>query len=181
MITLCKVKVSHLRGYVLHQELHDLVAIAQESFSGMRSKSDVKHNIDAINWLYCNLVAYPRTNYYVAKFKEKIIGYILWIEHGGFRKEAYIELEQIAVKKEIDGQQLRGMGIGSMLIAKSLKEMQKQIAFTKRKLKTIKVTTGHKNKVAQGLYEKMLGVKIENTVKSPYHEGELEVEMFVRY
>ncbi|MBM3206568.1 MAG: GNAT family N-acetyltransferase [Candidatus Staskawiczbacteria bacterium] len=147
-----------------------VVAIAQESFSGMKNK------INATRWLCANLAARPRMQYYIAKYNGIVAGYILWVEHGGFRPEAYLELEQIAVKESF-----RGKGVGSILIKSSFQNIKKDIEESDRKIKTVKITTGKDNVRAQVLYEKTLGAKIENIVKSPYRNEDIEVEMFVRY
>ena len=153
-----------------NRDFEDIVLISQENFSGMRNK------IDAVRWFCSNLAARPRMKYYISRYDISVAGYILWVEHGGFRQEAYIELEQIAVKKE-----LQGKGVGSILIQSSFQDLKKSIESNSRKLKTVKITTGKNNTKAQQLYSKTLGAEIENVVKSPYREGDVEVEMFVRY
>ncbi|MCH9716634.1 MAG: GNAT family N-acetyltransferase [Gammaproteobacteria bacterium] len=47
--------------------------------------------------------------------KDQVIGYVQWIYKSGFRKEAVIELEQIAVVQDKQGQ-----GVASKLIKESL-------------------------------------------------------------
>lgn len=152
------------------QDIEDLMTIAAEGFAGMRDP------INSEKWFCCNLRARPRMSYYVARFQERIIGYILWIEHGGFRKETYLELEQLAVKREF-----RSIGIGSVLITESLTDMRSKIKGEERVLKTIKVTTGSQNITAQRLYQRTIGAQIEHTENSPYHEEEVEVVMYKRY
>ena len=95
------------------ENLHKVAEIAKESFSGLKEQEHAK------TWIECNFNAYPRTQYFIAKENNEVMGYILWIEKGGFRKESVWELEQIAVK-EIH----RGRGIASKLIKESLQHIQ---------------------------------------------------------
>jgi ribosomal protein S18 acetylase RimI-like enzyme len=80
-------------------------------------------------WIKCNFKVFPRMQYFVAQFKGKVLGYILWVEKGGFRKNAVLELEQIAVHPDY-----RGIGIGTKLIKESLKELKNHLR--KKKVKT---------------------------------------------
>ena len=95
------------------KDLNGIVAIGSENFSGLKDINNAK------KWIKCNFLAFPRTQYFVAKADGKVSGYILWIEKGGFRKESVFELEQIAVGKNYQGQ-----GIGTQLIEKSLPEIK---------------------------------------------------------
>lgn len=148
----------------------DLLKIAklnQECFSAHRENFK-----RALLWTKSNFRAYPRMRYFVAQDKKEIVGYILWMEKGGFRKEAVWELEQIGVKTE-----KRGMGIGTKLIRESLKRIKRDLKKQKRKLKLIEVTTGIKNE-AQKLYRKTLGAKPECKIKD-FFNGD-EVTMIAR-
>ena len=149
------------------KELKEMAIIASESFSGLKEKKD------AIKWISCNMAAFPRTQYFVAKSGKEIAGYILWLEKGGFRKEAVFELEQIAVKKAFQGQ-----GIGTKLIEKSLPEIKNYVEKRGSVLKAIEVSTGTDNK-AQNLYSKALGAKAECVVKNLYRGD--EVIMIARF
>jgi GNAT superfamily N-acetyltransferase len=149
------------------KNLDEIAEIGAENFSGL---SDIKK---AKKWIRCNFLAFPRTQYFVAKVKERTVGYALWIEKGGFRKESVWELEQIAIKKGFQGQ-----GIGTQLIEKSLPEVKKYLKKRGAKLKLIEVTTGTENRV-QGLYKKTLGAKSECVVKN-FFRGD-EVIMIARF
>lgn len=129
----------------------------------------------------------PVSQYFVARFsgdenfhgiplEERAVGYVLWTEHGGLREGAYFELEQVAVAKRFQGN-----GIGRMLIAESFAIVKQQLKLRKDWLQTLKVTTDQGNEKAQKLYRETLGAEIENTVASPYHPGQREVEMFARF
>lgn len=149
------------------KEINQAVLIAGRSFSGLSGKNKAK------KWVECNFKAYPRMQYFVAKENKKIIGYILWVEKGGFRDKSVWELEQIAVDEKH-----RGRGIGTELITKSLPEIKKYLKKRKSGLKLIEVTTGKENR-AQDLYKKTLGAKPECVVKD-FFRGD-EVIMIARF
>jgi ribosomal protein S18 acetylase RimI-like enzyme len=122
----------------------------------------------AILWIKSNFRAYPRMQYFVAENeKNEIVGYILWMEKGGFRKEAVWELEQIGVTAPY-----RGQGIGTKLIIESLKRIKQYLKKQNRKLKLILVSTGTENK-AQRLYKKTLKAKPECKIKDLFRGDEL--------
>ena len=127
----------------------DIDAIADiylECFHGMDDRSLVKE------WINAKFNGYPANRYYVAD-DDCIKGYILWVELGGFRKDAVIELEQIAVKPKEQGK-----GIGSLLIRESLKDVINELHARGSRLKLVKVTTSTSNE-AQRLYKKVLNAK----------------------
>lgn len=142
------------------KDLKQIAEIASENFSGLKEKKD------AIKWVSCNFNAFPRMQYFVAKKDNKIAGYILWVEKGGFRKESVWELEQIAVKKIFQAQ-----GIGCQLIEKSFLEIKNYLKKRKSFLKAVEVTTGTQNK-AQNLYKKILGAEIEGIIKDLFRGDE---------
>ncbi|MGA2418018.1 MAG: N-acetyltransferase [Candidatus Staskawiczbacteria bacterium] len=153
------------------KDLSEIAKIASENFSGLKNKKNAR------KWIKCNFLAYPRTQYFVAKRSKghpgKISGYILWIEKGGFREKSIFELEQVAVKKDFQGQ-----GIGTQLIKKSLLEIKKYLKKKGSVLKAIEVTTGIDNK-AQDLYRKTLGAETECVIKN-FFRGD-EVVMIARF
>ncbi|MDD5254133.1 MAG: GNAT family N-acetyltransferase [Candidatus Nanoarchaeia archaeon] len=126
---------------------------------------------DYLTWIKCNYQAKPRFVYYIAELNKELIGYILWIELGGFRKEAVIELEQIGVSEK-----MRGKGIGTILIKKSLDLFVKDY-IRPRKIELIKLTTSNRNQ-AQNLYRKVLGAEPECVMKGIF--GGDELIMFTR-
>lgn len=152
-----EIKITKLK----REKLNEVIKIASGNFSGMK---DIKK---AQKWVRCNFLAYPRMQYFVAKSKNQILGYILWVEKGGFRKNSVWELEQVAVGKNFQGQ-----GIGTKLIKGSLLEIQKYLKRRKSKLKLIEVTTGTENK-AQKLYQKALNAKVEARIKDLFRGDEV--------
>ncbi len=142
-------------------DIDDMTKVYLDSFKGMRDPESVE------KWIRCNFSAYPRMQYFVAEIDGRVVGYILWVEKGGFRKEAVLELEQIGVLRDY-----RGQGIGSKLIIKSLEEMKKYLMGRGSKLKLVEVTTGTRNQ-AQKLYIKTLNAKPECLIKDLFRGDEL--------
>ncbi len=143
------------------EDVKGMVQVYLDCFRGMRDPEVVE------TWIRCNIRAYPRMQYFVAEADGKVVGYILWVEKGGFRKEAVLELEQIGVLKEY-----RGKGIGSKLVLRSLEEMKKYLNERGSRLKLVEVTTGTENK-AQRLYIKTLNAKPECVIRDLYRGDEL--------
>lgn len=149
------------------EEIRKVAEIASKSFSGL---ADIE---EAVQWVGCNFAAFPRMRYFTAKEQGMVIGYILWVEKGGFRKEAVLELEQIAVDPDF-----RGRGVGTELITDSLLEIRKMLKKRGALLKLVEVTTGRGNK-AQRLYEKTINAKPEATIMNLFRGD--EVIMLARF
>ncbi|MCH7828837.1 GNAT family N-acetyltransferase [Patescibacteria group bacterium] len=123
---------------------------------------------DAREWIEANWKAAPRTSYFVLIDEEgQVEGYILWLEKGGFRKEAVLELEQIAV---IPSQ--RGRGGGRTLIQQTLPQLKERLALQGRTIKLIEVTTAADNE-AQRLYRDTLGAEVEATIHDLFRGNEV--------
>ena len=118
-------------------------------------------------WLECSFKAYPRILCYVAIINETVVGYIVWSQKSGFRPEAVVELEQIAVLPKYQGQ-----GIGQMLIQQSLPNVRQQLSNQESSLKHVIVTTRADN-FAQKLYKQVLGAKVEATIANLYSADEV--------
>ncbi|GBD33780.1 hypothetical protein HRbin34_00071 [bacterium HR34] len=127
-------------------DIENVAKIYLECFHGMNDIDIVKE------WIRLKYLGYPANRYYVID-DGRIKGYILWVELGGFRKDAVIELEQIAVTPKEQGK-----GLGSKLIKESLKDIIKKLEIRGSRLKLVKVTTGIENQ-AQKLYKKTLNAK----------------------
>jgi ribosomal protein S18 acetylase RimI-like enzyme len=156
-INLEKILIKRMKEH----QIEEVADIASRCFSGLKEKNEAK------KWIKCNFKAFPRMQYFVAQFKGKVLGYILWVEKGGFRKNAVLELEQIAVHPDY-----RGIGIGTKLIKESLKELKNHLRKRKSKLKLIEITTGASNK-AQELYKRTLNAKPECVIKDFFREDEV--------
>ncbi len=152
-----KIKIKSLKK----EDITKVAKIAMENFSGLKEKRSAE------KWINCNFKAFPRMQYFVVKSERNILGYILWIEKGGFRKESVWELEQIAIKKEF-----QGVGVGKELIKDSLEKIKESLKKRGSKLKLIEVTTGTDNR-AQKIYQKILGAKRECKIKNLFRGDEI--------
>lgn len=118
-------------------------------------------------WIECNFNAFPRFLIYVAQIEESIIAYIIWNQKSGFRPEVVLELEQIAVLNEYQGQ-----GVGKAIIEKSLPMLKMQLAKHDSVLKHIMISTRADNQ-AQKLYADVLGATTEATITNLYSADEV--------
>lgn len=132
--------------------------IHQEAFS--------RQNLSE-KWLECNFNAFPRFLIFVAESNESIVGYIIWNQKSGFRPEVVLELEQIAVFSNFQGQ-----GIGRLLIEGSLPMVKALLSENESILKHVVVTTRADNH-AQRLYKSVLGAKVEATIENLYSSDEV--------
>ncbi len=129
-------------------DLATIAAIGAESFSGLRPLAAAER------WVRACWGAQPRMRYWVAERSGMIVAYILWMEKGGFRAEAVVELEQIAVRST-----LRGAGIGGELIRRSLEELSRSIDGEGRRVKVVEVTTGSEQGAVE-FYRRTLGAEV---------------------
>ena len=143
------------------QDIEQVAEIGSVCFSGLSDRKQARE------WVTCNFRAFPRMRYFIAKQDDNIAGYILWIEKGGFRERAVLELEQIAVRDSC-----RGDGIGCTLIEESLRCIQADMEIRGSRLKLVEVTTGTDNQ-AQELYRKALDAKPECTIKDLFRGDEV--------
>lgn len=141
----------------------DIPQVAQIANQCFRGYGNLK---GAAKWLTCNFSAFPRMQYFIAKEKGKALGYILWMEKGGFRKEAVWELEQIAVS-----QNWQGRGVATKLILDSLAIIKKNLKKRGSVLKLVEITTGLHQ--APYLYQKTLGAKKEAILKDFFRGDEM--------
>jgi ribosomal protein S18 acetylase RimI-like enzyme len=118
-------------------------------------------------WLQCNLNAYPRFLNFVAESNGEIAGYIIWGQKSGFRSQVVLELEQLAVSANYQGQ-----GIARSLINKSLPLVKEQLLLKGSTIKHILVTTRADN-FAQQLYKSTLGAQVETTISNLYSADEV--------
>ncbi|WP_373960665.1 GNAT family N-acetyltransferase [Vibrio gigantis] len=118
-------------------------------------------------WLQCNLSAAPRFLNFVAESDGVIVGYIIWVQKSGFRPEAVLELEQLAVAPSAQGQ-----GLGKKLILDSLPQVKQKLVEQGSTLKHVLVTTRADN-FAQKLYRSTLGAEVETTISNLYSADEV--------
>ena len=62
--------------YFKKEDISGAAEIASQNFSGLKEEAE--------KWITCNFNAFPRMQYFAAKDNEKVVGYILWMEKGGF-------------------------------------------------------------------------------------------------
>lgn len=117
--------------------------------------------------LACSARAFPRMQIFVPEAAGRVIGYALWTHRAGFRAEAVLELEQIAVAP---AHQARG--VGEALIRQSLAAGVEQRAERGARLKSVLVTTRADN-AAQRLYRRVLGAEVEATITGLYSADEV--------
>lgn len=118
-------------------------------------------------WVECNFRAFPRMRCFVAQDEGRLEGYIHWTERSGFREKVVLELEQVGVMPERQGQ-----GIGRRLIVESLSYVAKAITGRGAAIQHIVVTTRADNS-AQRLYRNALGAEIEATIPRLYSADEV--------
>lgn len=149
----------------MHEE--DLPVVSQlnkECFPGDNSTLS-----DAKEWISASWRAAPRTSYFVLEDEQgQVIGYILWLEKGGFRKEAVLELEQIGITSS-----WRGKRGATFLIRESLGAVKKLLENQGRKLKLVEVTTAADNETAKHLFCSTLGAEVEAIISGLYVEDEV--------
>ncbi len=133
-----------------------------DAVAGVHSAS-FPRQLRSRDWIAASSRAYPKTRIYVADTEAGVIGFAMWTEKSGFRAQAVLELEQIAVAPEH-----RRRGIAEALIRRSLAEVEKEL----ETLKAVVVTTRADN-AAQQLYRKTLGAEVEATIASLYSGDEV--------
>ena len=121
----------------------------------------------SLEWLQCNLNAFPRYMMFVAQSDNEILGFITWAQKSGFRREVVLELELLAVKPSCQGK-----GVGKKLIVDSLPFVKTLLASKDAVLKHVLVTTRADN-YAQELYKSALGAEIEATISNLYSADEV--------
>lgn len=109
--------------------------------------------LDSKEWVRATLAAYPRMLAYVLIHDAQLAGFVFWAQVSGFRRNAIVELDQLAVLSK-----LRGQGFGERLIEESLALVKSQLDANQQTVKALLAKTASDNK-AQQLYGRVLGVK----------------------
>jgi ribosomal protein S18 acetylase RimI-like enzyme len=152
---------------MIKEEIPEAAKIGELSFSGLRPYQK------ALEWITSNFNAAPRTSYYGVYANGRLVGYILWLEKGGFRENAVLELEQICVHPDY-----RGKGFARQLITESLRDRLDHLKSRGSTLKLIEVTTGTENE-AQNLYRKTMGAEVVAIIPNLFRSD--EAIMIARY
>lgn len=143
------------------------MAVADLESAALIHKLAFPRQKHSLKWLQCNLNAAPRFLSFVAVRNKQIVGYIIWVQKSGFRSEAVVELEQLAISADFQRQ-----GIGRKLIKESFYLVKEHLENNGSTLKHILVTTREDN-VAQQLYMDTLGAEIETTISNLYSSNEV--------
>ena len=147
---------------VIHMHRDDINAVAK-----VHAQQFPRQHSSSI-WVSCNFAVYPRIMLFVARNEaEDVVGYIQWIQKSGFRKQAVIELEQIAVLKNYQGK-----GIGTQLIKESIPHIKTYLEDSHSSLEAILVSTRIDN-AAKTLYKNVLGAEEIAVIKDLFSQDEV--------
>jgi ribosomal protein S18 acetylase RimI-like enzyme len=141
-------------------DLDGIAKIGAEAFGGLRPVERGRA------WVSACWRGAPRLQYWVIEGRPGLLGYVLWVEKGGFRDEAVVELEQIAVSASA-----RGRGIGSQLVLQSLEGVEAELKLRGARLKLIEITTGTEQG-AVSFYRRTLGAEIVATLPGLFRGDE---------
>ena len=126
--------------------VHNLVFGARELFSE--------------DWIASNFAASslkrPHIQCFVAEEEDAIAGYIFWLERGGLRRNAVLELDQIGVDPYFQGR-----GIGKALITESLRQVKKRLAMRGSVIGKVIISMRADNLKARALYASILNAEVE--------------------
>lgn len=149
--------------------VNEIRRMNQEDLAGTSEvhREAFERQMNSLEWLSCSLKAYPRMLCYVAKDKVSIVGYIIWTQKSGFRHQAVIELDQIAVTPIHQGKD-----VGQALIERTLPLVKHVLESNGSHVKHIIVTTRADNH-AQQLFRKTLGAEVESTIPQFYSADEV--------
>jgi ribosomal protein S18 acetylase RimI-like enzyme len=136
-----------------------------EGIAAVHAKSFVRQS-NSLEWVAATARSYPRARYFVAEHDARVVGYVVWVEKSGFRAEAVVELEQIAVLPEF-----RDRGVGRALI-ESLMDVDEALRTRNAHIKAVLITTRLDNE-AWRLYQTALGAEIQATVIDLYSADEV--------
>ena len=122
---------------------------------------------DSETWVRATLAAYPRILAFVLEYAGAVEGYIFWAQKSGLRRDAVVELDQIAVS-----QRFRGQGFGGVLIEESFAQLKSQLGRNGQEIKSVLISTRADNE-AQRLYEKVLGARVVTSIENLYSATEV--------
>ncbi|MFN3582250.1 MAG: GNAT family N-acetyltransferase [Pseudomonas sp.] len=139
-------------------DLDAAAAVHQAAFTRQRLSRE---------WLACGLAGWPKSMTFVLTEADQVLGYCLWTQKSGFRPEAVLELEQIAVHPDCHSR-----GLGRALIRESLPQVRGLLEAQGAILKHVLITTRADNQ-AQRLYASELGAEVEAVVRNLYSADEV--------
>lgn len=147
---------------MLQIEIDAVARIHHEAF-----QNDCETYERSCQWIRCKYLGWPVNRYFTAISREEVIGYILWVEMGGLRKESILELEQLAVARVC-----RSRKVGTQLIDESLLMIASMLEHQGRRIRLVEVTTGAMNEV-KNLYKKTLGAEVKCKKRKFFDEDEI--------
>nr|WP_087024269.1 GNAT family N-acetyltransferase [Thaumasiovibrio subtropicus] len=118
-------------------------------------------------WIQCAYQAKPRAIPMVFERDHQVLGFAIWMQKAGFRKEAVVELELFAVTPTAQGQ-----GIGRSMLKEALPLLRHALAEMGASLKHILITTRNDNH-AKALYQSALGAEEEAIITNLYSADEV--------
>ena len=124
------------------------------------------HQTGSLDWMRCSVAAYPKSLAFIYEANAEILAYAIWTQRSGFREAAVLELEQIAVLPEQQGQ-----GIGTRLIGESLALAKSELGARGAELKAVTVST-RADGSALRLYQRTLGAEHVATIPDLYSADE---------
>ncbi|WP_386077963.1 GNAT family N-acetyltransferase [Vreelandella sp. F11] len=139
----------------------DVVAIAAIHRQAFTRQSDSEV------WVRATMAAWPRMLVHLLIQADEVAGYIFWAQKSGIRPSAVVELDQVAVTA-----QLRGRGLGELLIRESLAQVRGVLECNGQSLKSILVSIRADNE-AQRLYQKSLGARVVAEIDDMYSSTEV--------
>lgn len=126
------------------EEIQSVANVHGATFGGHKNSEE---------WIRCNFNAYPRIQMFAAEEDEGIKSFIMWTQRSGFRENSVLELEQIAVHPDDQGE-----GIGTELTEESPSVVKDRLAERGSEIQTIIGGTRTDNE-AQRLYKKTLNAE----------------------
>lgn len=105
-------------------------------------------------WMECAHRSFPMSQCFVAEQDGELVGFVMWTEKSGFRKEAFVELVQGGVDPS-----RQGTGICSTLVSESLHLVAEKIAERGAVLKNVIVNTRADNEFALRICKNVLGAQ----------------------
>jgi hypothetical protein len=105
-------------------------------------------------WIECAHKSFPMSQCFVAEDAAGIVGFVIWTEKSGFRKEAFVELVQGGVDPD-----RQGTGICTLLVSQSMRLLSAKIAERGAVLKNIIVNTRADNEFALRICKNVLGAQ----------------------
>jgi len=143
--------------YMKHSDLIGAAQVHQQVF-GRHKQSPY--------WIEATLDAFPRFLCFVAEDAQGILGYLIWAQRSGFRDDATVELDQIAVLPDRLTDQ-----VGRHLVEESLQHVSVQLAAQGACVKHINVNV-REDDFQHRPYQPALEAEVAEAIAGLYHVDE---------